>query len=287
MDSLGEYYMPFSEKANYAGPFDSGNIPLIDYRGRIGLQYNPIAIAQWGLGNYNLFVRDGSDACKAKFLAASDWLCDHLEKNSSGIWVWNHQFDWEYRSLLAAPWYSALAQGQGISLLVRAHKETGLEKYVDAATRAFQSFLTPVDDGGITFTDRCGNIWFEEYVVNPPTHILNGFIWSAWGVLDYLLATGSKQAEELFESAVRTLRINLDTYDLGFWSLYEESGTFMPMVASPFYHRLHIVQLRIMHRMTGEAVFEKIADRWESYAGSRTKRTRALCYKSVFKLCYY
>src|SRR5579872_3373793 len=81
MESLGEYYMPFSEKANYAGPFDSGNVPLIDYRGHIGLQYNPIAIAQWGLGNYNLFVREGSDACKAKFLAASDWLCDNLEKN--------------------------------------------------------------------------------------------------------------------------------------------------------------------------------------------------------------
>jgi hypothetical protein len=59
------------------------------------------------------------------------------------------------------------------------------------------------------------------------------------------------------------------------------------MVASPFYHQLHIVQLRVMHRLTGESQFARFADRWESYGRSRAKRIRALCYKSAFKLCYY
>ena len=52
---LGEYYMSFREKADYAGHYDAGGIPMLDYRGAIGLQYNPIAIAQWGLANYNRF----------------------------------------------------------------------------------------------------------------------------------------------------------------------------------------------------------------------------------------
>jgi hypothetical protein len=59
------------------------------------------------------------------------------------------------------------------------------------------------------------------------------------------------------------------------------------MLASPFYHRLHIVQLRIMQRLTGYEEFGRYADRWENYSRSRAKRTRALCYKSAFKLCYY
>ena len=84
-----------------------------------------------------------------------------------------------------------------------------------------------------------------------------------------------------------TLRTNLDQYDLGFWSLYEQSDTRLPMVASPFYHRLHVVQLRVMHRLTGEDIFAGYADKWESYARSRAKRTRAFCYKSAFKLGYY
>ncbi len=50
---LGEYYMPFTRKADYPGDYDSHGIPMLNYHGTVGLQYNPIAIAQYGLGNYN------------------------------------------------------------------------------------------------------------------------------------------------------------------------------------------------------------------------------------------
>ncbi|HZP16355.1 MAG TPA: D-glucuronyl C5-epimerase family protein [Terriglobales bacterium] len=285
--TLGEYYMNFAEKARYAGPRDATGIPLLDYRGAIGRQYNPIAIAQWGLGNYNLFLQTGHAEAQSKFLCASDWLCRQLEPNLHGVYVWNHLFNWEYRQTLRAPWYSGLAQGQGISLLVRAHAETREEKYLKAAALALRSFFHSTGTGGIAFTDADGNIWFEEYILPTPTHILNGFIWAAWGVYDYWLATASEAAKELFDRAVETLRENLGRYDLGFWSLYEQSGTRLPMIASPFYHRLHITQLRVMHRLTGQETFARYADRWAMYAGSRARRTRALCYKGVFKLCYY
>ena len=284
---LGQYYMRFSEKADYAGVYDSDGIPMLDYHGRIGPQYNPIAIAQWGLGNYNLFRRREDDARAAKFVAASNWLCAHLEPNRFGLWVWNHHFDWEYRNTLKAPWYSGLAQGQGISLLVRAHGETRDHRYLDAAGRAFQSFLKSTDEGGVAFTDSSGNLWFEEYIVSPPTHILNGFIWATWGVYDYFLATHDESALRLFEAAAQTLRENLARYDLRFWSLYEQSGTRLPMVASPFYHQLHIIQLQVMARLTGEEGFSTYAEKWARYARSRGNRTRALCYKCAFKLCYY
>jgi len=284
---LGEYYMLFDGKANYAGPHDAAGIPQLDYRGKIALQYNPIAIAQWGLGNYNLSCRGQGEQRKKKFVAASDWLCAHLERNSFGLWVWNHEFDWEYRSTLKAPWYSGLAQGQGISLLLRAYHATGTASYLDAAKKAFDSFLRSTSEGGVVFRDGRGDIWFEEYIVSPPTHILNGFIWAIWGVYDYFLATESSAARTLFAQATQTLGENLGRYDLGFWSLYEQSGTLLPMVASPFYHRLHVIQLRIMYRITGDESFARYADKWEGYARSRAKRTRALCYKSAFKLAYY
>lgn len=286
-NELGPYYMLFSEKADYSGPFDCAGIPKLNYHGHIGVQYNPIAIAQYGLGNYNLWRLAGDPARREKFFRTADWLCDHLEINSKGLAVWAHHFNWEYRDTLQAPWYSGLAQGQGISALVRAHKESGNSLYLEAAQRAFVSFQRPISQGGVAFTDESGDLWFEEYIVSPPTHILNGFIWALWGVQDYFLATADKSAQEMFSRGVRTLLHNLERYDLGFWSLYEQSGTRFPMVASPFYHRLHIVQLRIMHRLTGEPKFTEVAHRWETYARSRAKRTRALCYKSAFKLCYY
>jgi len=286
-NELGEYYMLFADKSDYQGAYDAEGIPLLDYHGQIGRQYNPIAIAQYGLGNYNLWKRTANPGRREKFFVIADWLSAHLELTPHGLSVWNHHFDWEYRDTLKAPWYSALAQGQGISVLVRAHKESGDARYVDVARRAFASFQHPIGQGGVAFTDASGDLWFEEYIVSPSTHILNGFIWALWGVHDYFLATRDNAAQDLFSRGVCTLLHNLTRYDLGFWSLYEQSGTRLPMVASAIYHRLHIVQLRVMHRLTGEAEFARVADRWEDYARSRLNRTRALLYKSAFKLCYY
>jgi heparosan-N-sulfate-glucuronate 5-epimerase len=177
--ALGEYYMTFAEKAGYAGPQDESGVPLLNYHGQIGLQYNPIAVAQWGLGNFNLFRGSGDPEARRKVLLASDWMCQRQEANAHGVSVWNHYFDWEYRKTLKAPWYSGLAQGQGISLLVRAYAETKEARYLEAAGRAFRSFLADVDSGGVTCQDEAGDLWFEEYILSPPTHILNGFIWAA------------------------------------------------------------------------------------------------------------
>jgi heparosan-N-sulfate-glucuronate 5-epimerase len=284
---IGPYYMAFAQKANYSGPHDGAGIPKLDYRGRIGCQYNPIAVAQWGLGNYNIFVRTCDRSRKLKFLSASDWLCENLEHNRCGVHVWNHHFEWEYRTKLRSPWYSGLAQGQGISLLLRAHRETANPKYLEAAEKAVLAFRKPINAGGVLFTDNHGDIWFEEYIVDPPTHILNGFLWAAWGIFDHWIATNSESSRDLFQRATRTLLRNLEQYDFGFWSLYEQSGTRLRMIASPFYHRLHIVQLRVMQALTGEPEFGRWADRWEGYTLSSVGRTRALLYKSAFKLCYY
>lgn len=286
-DSLSEYYMTFAHKADYSGDFDARGIPLLNYHGKIGLQYNPIAIAQYGLGNYNLYLRTESPERRNRFLTAADWLVDNLETNDKGFHVWHHHFDWDYRTTLRAPWYSGVAQGQGVSVLVRAHRETGNERYLGAAQKAFLPFLSEVAEGGVTYVDESGRVWLEEYVVDPPTHILNGFMWALWGVHDYDLGTGDSVAKELFDRSVDTLQANLHLYDAGYWSLYEQSGTRMKMLASPFYHSLHIVQLEVLHRLTGIEIFRDFARRWEKYRASRIKRTAALAYKVAFKLLYY
>ena len=288
---LGEYYMLFREKADYAGHYDAAGIPLLDYHGVIGLQYNPIAIAQWGLANYNLFCETGDETRWQKTLHAADWLTTNLEQNAHGIWVWNHHFDWEYRDTLKAPWYSGLAQGQGVSLLLRAHARSPEQKYQRAADRAFVALTRPIAEGGVLFEDRSEkgetNLWIEEYLVDPPTHILNGFMWALWGVFDFWLARADVSAKEIFDRGVETLIHNLGRFDTGYWSLYEQSGTRLKMLASPFYHQLHVVQLRVMAKLTGDVRLASAAERWEGYARRRGNRTRALVEKSVFKLLHY
>jgi|HubBroStandDraft_1064217.scaffolds.fasta_scaffold55192_2 heparosan-N-sulfate-glucuronate 5-epimerase len=298
---VGEYYMLFRQKADYPGQHDAAGIPMLDYHGTIGLQYNPIAIAQWGLANYNRFCETRDDSRWRKTIKAADWLAANLEQNAHDLWVWNHHFDWEYRDTLKAPWYSGLAQGQGVSLLLRASAHAGDAKYQLAAEKAFVALTRPMSQGGVLFEEETvggvNNLWIEEYLVDPPTHILNGFIWALWGVFDFWLATSDSMAKTIFDHGVETLTRNLDRFDTGYWSLYElparegptpvRKKTGLRMLASPFYHQLHIVQLRVMSALTGDARFLAFAERWEGYTRSRGNRTRALIEKSAFKLLHY
>src|ERR1051325_8860875 len=74
LPDFGEYYIVFREKADYPGPFDNGGVPVLNYHGIIGLQHNPIAIAQYGLANYNLYLRTGDHRRKSKFINVANWL---------------------------------------------------------------------------------------------------------------------------------------------------------------------------------------------------------------------
>ena len=287
LDSLGPYYMRFAEKAMYSADLDENGIPMLDYHGQIGLQYNPIAIAQYGLGNYNRYLDLQDDESLSKFILVSDWLVENLETNDFGIHVWNHHFDWEYRDTLKAPWISALSQGQGISCLLRAHDQTRDEKYLTAAEQALGSFLSDMDHGGVVYTDNAGYLWLEESIVHPPTHILNGFFWAIWGIYDYYLYQKDPRAKDVYDRSLETLIHYLPSFDTGYWSLYEHAGERMLMLASPFYHRLHIVQLKIMSMITGQAIFREYAEKWERYQKNALKRYFSLAYKMVFKIFYY
>ena len=286
-DELGPYYMKFHYKADYGGRFDENGIPLLDYHGTIGLQYNPIAISQYGLGNYNLFCETNDEDRLKKFLSVADWLIDNLEPNSLGIPVWNHYFDFEYRDTLKAPWYSGLAQGLGLSVLLRAYQQSNEQKYVYAHEKAWISFTKDVNEGGVIFQDATGDPWIEEYIVSPPTHILNGFIWALWGVYDTWKFLDSEFVKDLFEKCCKTLDKNIEKYDNGYWSLYEQANVKLPMIASPFYHKLHIVQLRILSNLSGIKKFSDFANKWESYCHSKLNKMRAIVNKSIFKVLYY
>jgi heparosan-N-sulfate-glucuronate 5-epimerase len=284
---LGQYYMTFEQKAHYPGPFDANGIPQLDYHGELGRQHNPIAVAQYALGNYNLYKRVGDASHYDRFLANSEWLADNLTVSPEGTYLWPHNFDFEYFRTLKAPWFSGLAQGQGLSVLTRAYAETEESRYLTLAEEAFDSLTLFRDQGGVLERDSRGYLWIEEYLVDPPTHILNGFIWALWGIHDYYLLTGDSKSKTHFETFTKTILDHLDRYDTGFWSYYELTPQRIKSIASRFYHHLHIVQLDVMFRLTGNPEFARYATKWKDYTDCRMRRTAAKVYKIAFKLVYY
>ena len=293
-DKLGVYYMTFSDKADYAGPKDENGVILFDYFFDIGRQYNPLAVAQYGLGHYNKYLEFRIKNLETEALRhlgiakiQADWLVKNLENNDFGIPVWKHKFRWHYKKYLESGWYSAHSQGTGISLLARIYQETKDKKYFEAAQKAFLSLNLNIKDGGVKFVDEHNNVWLEEYLVEPATHILNGFLWALWGVWDYYLLTGDKDALVLWNACVETLKENLSKYDAGFWSLYDLSQQAMKMIASHFYHSLHIVQLKVTYILTNEEIFETYCKKFENYQKNKIYKFIAFIYKAIFKLLYF
>ncbi len=285
---LGKYYMNFVEKTKFQGPFDANGTPMLDYKGHLGIQYNPNAIAQYALGYYDLFLETQDPAHAQIFLKQADWFVNNIRIVDGDIGLWEYNFDFEYHKGLKAPWRSALAQGQGISVLARAYSLTQDEKYLAVATKAFKSFEHGIDEpGGVTYVDNDGFTWLEELIFEPPTHVLNGFIWALWGVYDYYLLTKNENALRLFKECVRTLESKLADYDIGFWTVYHLLPTKLKMVVSPYYQRLHVVQLQAMAPLAGKEIFNEYADRWDKYYSKWHFRYYAFFRKVLFKLLYY
>lgn len=295
---LGDYFLDFSNTidpvgAGFYGPIDENGVPLVDYdklfrssgvpgqKGGYGVHYTPVTIAQYGLGLYSSHLKHESPSAYRLFLAQADWHAQRLGMTPGGWGVWLHGFDFPLYDL-RAPWVSAMAQGQGISLLLRAHQATGEKRYLDAARLAFDSFRHDLLEGGVSRRDVAGDVWLEEYPTEPACHVLNGFIFALWGVLDYFRATGDPGAGELYRECSATLSRNIERYQGVFWSKYD---VLTRDNVSRDYHLIHIMQLKVMAELNDDATLAETARRWEGYAGGNGQllRTPFRCLRGVMR----
>lgn len=283
-EALEDYYIDLSEKNHYKGPYDRDGIPLLDYFGSIGRQYNPCAVAQWGLGAWQQWQRGNGDA-ESSFRCAVEWLRSNLSVDDKGRGFWWYRFDFDAYGL-RAPWASALAQAQGISLLLRAYKVDRDEHDLERARQACAAMLSPIEEGGL-LREFEGYTVLEEVVADRPTAILDGIIFAIFGLQDFCFVVDDADARETLERCYRSLALLVPRYDLGYWSRADLYSLDPPMPASIFYHRLHVAQLKVLSKLRENPVFADYAQRWEAMLSSPLNRTRALGKKMAFKFLHY
>lgn len=290
--NVRRYPMNFTAKTDFGNHYDDEGIIMLNYCGDLGLQYNPNAIAQKALGYYDKYLDESDQGDKEAFLTQVNYFLKHGRAVKDGILLWEYEFPFEMRNDLSAPWRSALAQGQAISVLIRAHDITRDEVYAEMAHKGFEAFhyLAREHEGGV-LDDQNGFTWLEEYVVNPPNHILNGFIWALWGVRDYAIYFDDDHAQTLWEECLKTLESNLKNYDLGFWTSYDWPQGYdknLPvMPSSLYYQRLHTVQMEAMYNLAGKEIYRHYWERWQKFYNNRAYKLVALLWKSYFKLRYF
>lgn len=258
------YYNDLTEKVTMGDP----NILVPKYQVDTGAEiYFSIGIFQYGLASYDLFLRTHDEVYKNKLIACANWAVENQQED--GGW---DTFTYETPQ---HP-YSSMAQGEGISMLIRAYIVTQDERYILAVYKAKDFMIKPIADGGTT-NYQGDDVYLYECTHDPL--ILNGWIFSLWGLYDYSKYIEDLEVQKLLQRTLATLKKKLPEFDMKYWSKYEDGKR----ICSPFYHKLHIAQLSVMYDLFGDQIYKEYADKWETYQNSFWKPKAAFIKKAMQK----
>lgn len=263
-EEVSGYYNDMIEKVTKDDP----NILVPQYHVDTGEKiYFSIGIFQYGLAAYDLFLTTNDEIYKNKLMACANWALENQQED--GSWI-----TFAYKNNNP---YSSMAQGEGMSMLVRAAIVENDEKYLVAAQKAKDFMLKPLEDGGTTEYINDDVILYEA--TNNPV-ILNGWIFSLWGLYDYYKYTKDNETKIVLEKTLDSLKRSLPNFDIKYWSKYEDGKR----ICSPFYHKLHVAQLTAMYDLFGDSIYKEYAEKWESYQNSFLKKKKAFCIKMLQKI---
>ena len=101
--------------------------------------------------------------------------------------------------------------------------------------------------------------------MQPYDHTLNGFMFAIFGLYDYYELTKSDTVKDILRATLTTIKYNIYDYrvedDISYYCLRHN-------IQDPFYHKIHIAQLKYLTNITGDSYFSAIGeilknDYWE------------------------
>ncbi len=277
-----EYYIDLRPKIDYNGLFDEKGVFLLFQEDTKRWDYYPISVFNYGLAAYQHFYNNKNEEFLEKSLNQANWALKTQEKTGKYKGCWLCGYDNKTFSLKAG-WQSAMAQGLGISLLLRLWMITQNEQYLESASLALLPFHKTVDEGGVLAMYKKKYIFFEEYPSNPSSFVLNGYVSAIWGLRDYGLFLNDNTVLNLWNQSVEVLSEILPQYDLGYWSRYDlREGEIN--VASQFYHHYHITLLNILYKLSQFLIFKNYAQLFNQYEKNKIYYLKALSQKIVWRL---
>ncbi|XP_057185938.1 glucuronic acid epimerase a [Triplophysa rosa] len=218
-----------------------------------------------------------STAHMAAFFAASDWLLHNQDEHGGWPIKVTRKLGEGFKTLESG-WYSAMAQGQAMSTLVRAYLVTHNPAYLSAALRATSPFKKTSEQRGVKAAFMNKYDWYEEYPTTPSSFVLNGFIYSLIGLYDVAETAGNKLGREagvLFSQGLESLKAMLPLFDTGYGTVYDLRHFTLgvaPNLARWDYHTTHINQLQLLSSIDSAPIFRDYVKRWKTYLkGGRAK----------------
>jgi hypothetical protein len=229
--------------------FSEEGIPLRHISDRRAYQ-NPVFVAYWGLAQHQRYIRTHD----AGALSIAIRMYEILSAVADGKGRLFYTIDLS-RFGLHAPWISGLAQSLSASLSVRLYLTTQDTRYSGDALKYLRPVLMPVTEGGCLQVTPEGLPWIEEYPGNPPSHVLNGFLFSLIALIE-AAALYPQQDTTTLNALLNSLVRCYPGYVAGRYLRYDRlHGTF----CNPHYMGLQVLLLCHLHGLTAHSWFAQRA----------------------------
>jgi hypothetical protein len=218
---------------------------------------HPVSAAQFGLASLREYHETGDPIW---IVRAETALTDSMAgADASGRLP--YLFPWRGADgvLQEQPAYSAMAQGQSLSLALRMFQLTADERWRQIADGLFETIAeVGTTNPAVTFVDTDGYLWFEEFSIQCPGRVWNGHVVVIFAMADYYQLSGDARALELFDAGATTALAYMPFLRRdGEPSMYDISHAHGASLA---YHHFMIRELRFLGAMTGSSDFDRWAD---------------------------
>ncbi|MFD5215752.1 cell wall-binding repeat-containing protein [Microbacterium sp. NPDC058345] len=226
---------------------------------------HPVVYAQYGISALLEYQRTG-DALWLKRAERQAERLIEMRTLRGDAWWYAYPFNWTYSDrTLHPPWWSAMAQGQALSLFVRlsdVHPQTRWDAAIEGTWKSLLQSRSSSQQWSSVVID--GHLYFEEYAGDQkPLQVLNGQIFAMFGVYDYWRLTADADAERLLRGASATvLDMMPKIRKPGDVSYYCVQANFCqrPLWQNQKYHVIHSWQLDTLQSLTGIEGFGVWAD---------------------------
>ncbi len=225
---------------------------------------HPVNACHYALFCYDEFKRTGEASYKEGFMAQVKYLMDSdsyyiIDENSIA-----YPYDITFHDL-KPPWYSALAQSEAISVLIRYYALTG-DKDALPIIVSLKNFMVHPQEGncGTKSITPEGNVWYEEYPNSKQERqVLNGFLLATVSLYEYSQLFPTDTASyRMYTDAIQTIKDSFKFYDTGSWLKYNRGDG--RQVANG-YMKWQVLEMQLLYEITGDIYFKNLMMLVSSY----------------------
>lgn len=258
---LYELYNQDQWEKNTKRSFDSNGVHIT--LGQWG-PYHPVNACHYALFCFDEYKATKNERFKKAFLAQVEFLRDSTKYVNFDCDKVGYPYNFPFHDL-KVPWFSSLAQGEAISVLIRYYALTKDQTILPLIVKVKNFMVYPMKKGGCLHKTPEGYEWFEEYPNSKQeAHNFSGYYVAVMAMGEYSnLFPGDTASFNLYKRTLNGGKINNKLYDSGSGIFYNRGDK---RLCAPIYLKWLTMAMTQLYEFTNDQFFKYQHEIWATYA---------------------